>query len=188
MTAVCRTSPSIGAVPGAREPRRRLGDRLARFVGLAPGLRELVLIVGDELRNGLRLLALQLPDRRVGLDQLALVGGELGLRPFQLLLGVVEVDLGADVEVDRLLPGRDALVQRYHQLLLVGDAHVEALVRRQLLRHLPVERLERVRQLDEVGAQDRLLAQPERLWQRFVPRDGQVGPTGETLDRISGVL
>jgi hypothetical protein len=39
--------------------------------------------------------------RRVGFNQLALVGGERGLRLFQLLLGVIQIDLPADFEVDR---------------------------------------------------------------------------------------
>ena len=146
-----------------------MASACARLVRLARGVGELVLIVGDKLRNRLRLLALQLLERRVGLDQLALVGGELGLRLLEPLLRVVEVDLGADVEVDRLLPSEDALVQRVHQCVLERDAHVETLSRRELLRHLLVERLEGVGELGEIGAQDRLFAKPERLRARSRP-------------------
>ena len=111
----------------ALKARRRLGERLARLVPLARGVGELVLVVGDELRYGLHPLALELQQGRVGFDQLALVGGEQRLRLLQLLLGVIEVDLGADVEVDRLLPGVDPLLERLHQRVLEGDAHVEPL-------------------------------------------------------------
>jgi hypothetical protein len=137
----------------AGKSRRRLGERLTRLVCLARSLGELVLVVGDELRNGLRFLALNLFQRRVDFDQLALIGGKLGLRRLQGLLGVVEVDLGAHVEVDRLLTRGNPLVHRVHQGMLEGDAHVEPLLRRQFLGHLLVERIQGIRQLSQIGVQ-----------------------------------
>ena len=144
VTAVCWTTPSIGAWSSCARDAPQALAALARLVRLARGVRELVLIVGDELRNRLRLLALQFPERCVGFDQLALVGGEVRLRLLQLLLGVVQIDLGADVEVDRLLSGRTRWFRRVHELLLVGDAHVETLLRREFLRLLLVERFQGV--------------------------------------------
>ena len=93
----------------AREPRLGLRDGLPRFVGLAVGFAELVLVVGDELGEGLDLLAGDLLERGVGFDQFAAIGGKRGLRLLQLLLGVIEIDLCADLEIDRFLPRADAL-------------------------------------------------------------------------------
>ena len=169
-----------------REAGGRLGERLARFVGLARGLVRLVLVFGDELRQRLGLFALQFADRGVGLDQLALVGSERGLRALQFLLGVVEVDLGADPEVDRLLAGGDALGQRVDQRRLVGDAHTQPLQRRLLLGDLLVERAQRVGELAEVGRQHRFLARLHAVRQRLVPVDLALRIGGERVERRQG--
>ena len=66
--------------------------------------------------------------------------------------------------------------------MLEGDAHLETLLGCELLRHLPVERLERVGKLGQIGAQHRLLAQTERLGQAVVPGDVETRSSRKLLD------
>ena len=49
--------------------------------------------------------------RRVGFNQLALVGGERQLKLFQLFFGVIKIDLGADLEVDRIVDVEPSLIR-----------------------------------------------------------------------------
>ena len=160
-----------------------LARALARFVGLADGAAALFFVVGDELRKRLDLFALQFADRGVGLDQLALVGRQHRLRPLELLLGVVEIDLGADLEVDRLLSRRDALTQRFDESGLEGDAHAQALEGRQFLRDLLVECAQRIGDLGQIGGEHRFFAQTHALRQCLAPVDLALRIGGERFEQ-----
>ena len=171
-TPVSCVQPSVG-----------LGEALARLVGLARGVEQLVFAVGDELRDGLDLLGREFLERGVGLDELAAVGGERGLRLLQAFLCVVKVDLGADGEIDRLLAGGDPVCQRPDQRFFKCDAHLQTLDRRVLLRHLLVEVVELVGELEEIGGQHRPLANAEGLRHRLVPRDALYRVGRDPFDR-----
>lgn len=65
----------------------------------------------------------------------------------------------------------EELGQRLNELVLERDAHIEALARRLLLRHLLVEALKSADELVEVARQHRSLAQAECLRQLGAPAD-----------------
>ena len=138
---------------GTCEAGVRLDDRLFGFVRLAFGVGELVFVVGYEFREGHGSLARQFLQGGIGLDQFPLVRRKRRLRFFQLLRGVVKIDLAADLASERFLAGPDELGQRLDQLVLVGYAHIEALTRRFFLQDLLVEALQGADELVEVCSQ-----------------------------------
>ncbi len=182
----CCATPSIGAISLVRsELGGRLHQRLPRVVRLARGVGGLVLVVGDELGKRFELLAADFVERRLGLDQLTLVRGALRLRLLQFFLRVVEVDLGADLEANRLLAGLHAIMQGDHQIVFERDAHVEALAGRLLLRELLVEIGKLVVERIEVGGKHGALTKPRLLAGVAVETDFLVGIGDRLIDRCA---
>ena len=169
---------------GAGKVDLGLGDQLAGLVDPARGLGELVLVVGDGLGEDLELLGVELGEGRVGLDQLALIGGERGLGAVEGFLGIVEIDLGADLQLDRLLAGADAVEDRVDQAAVVGDGHLEAMAGGDLLRHLHVDRGYGIGETRQFGGHHRLFAAAHVLRQRGIEGDHHLFGEEASLCRL----
>ena len=138
-----------------------LDHLLRQPVGLARRLGELLRLIGDELAARLEQLGLERLDGRLGLDELALVHGELSDLRLVLLQRVDDQGARQRATVVQGLAHVGALLGEFHQPLARLDGGLETHPRRILFRDLRRHVGPIGGELSDVGRQHALLAKPD---------------------------